>query len=91
MYKNGYFNEALIQTLRKYNEIMEIMLPSLGDARKSTYSPFLPISKCSGRVLQVPTLEVDLKSHSIVYQDLDGKKVKTPVNDGNVKLQWKAD
>ena len=90
-YKKGDFNEALIQTLRKYDQIMEIMLPSLGDARRSTYSPFLPISQCSGKVLQVPTLEVDLKSHSIVYQDLDGKKVKTPVTDGNVKLQWKAD
>ena len=90
-YQNGDFNEALIQVLKRYNEIMEIMLPSLGEIRKATYSPFLPVSKCSGKVLQVPTLEIDLKSNSIVYQDIDGLKVKTPVTDGNVKLQWKAD
>ena len=90
-YTKGLFNEALVRVLEKYDEIMGIMLPSLGPERKSTYSPFLPISKKSGRVLQVPTLEIDLKNYSIVYLDTDGQKVKTPVTDGNVKLQWKAD
>ena len=90
-YSEGTFNEALVQVLAKYDEVMEIMLPSLGAERKLTYSPFLPISKRSGKVLQVPTLEIDTKTYSIVYEDVDGKKVKTPVTDGNVKLQWKAD
>tara|TARA_B100001057_G_scaffold269397_1_gene269557 strand:- start:88 stop:1653 length:1566 start_codon:yes stop_codon:yes gene_type:complete len=90
-YSEGIFNEALVQVLAKYDEIMEVMLPSLGAERKLTYSPFLPISRESGKVLQVPTLEIDAKTHSIVYEDVDGKKVKTPVTDGNVKLQWKAD
>ena len=90
-YSEGIFNEALIQVLAKYDEIMEIMLPSLGAERRLTYSPFLPISEKSGKVLQVPTIEIDTKTHSIVYEDVDGKKVKTPVTDGNVKLQWKAD
>ena len=90
-YSSGVFNEALVQILAKYDEIMEIILPSLGSERKLTYSPFLPISSKSGKVLQVPTLEIDTVTHSIVYEDVDGKKVKTPVTDGNVKLQWKAD
>ena len=90
-YSSGVFNEALVQVLANYNEIMEIILPSLGSERKLTYSPFLPISKKCGRVLQVPTLEIDTKNHSIVYEDVDGEKVKTPITDGNVKLQWKAD
>ena len=90
-YSDGTFNEALVQVLAKYDDIMELMLPSLGAERKLTYSPFLPISKKSGRVLQVPTLEIDVKTNSIVYEDVDGKKVKTPVTDGNIKLQWKAD
>ena len=90
-YTTGIFNEALVQVLAKYNDIMEIILPSLGPERKSTYSPFLPISRKSGKVLQVPTLEIDTTTHSIVYKDVDGEKVKTSVTDGNVKLQWKAD
>ncbi len=90
-YSEGLFNDALVQVLAKYDDIMEIMLPSLGAERKLTYSPFLPISKKSGKVLQVPTLEIDTKTHSIVFEDIDGEKVKTPVTDGNVKLQWKAD
>ena len=90
-YTTGVFNEALVQVLAKYNDIMEIILPSLGPERKSTYSPFLPISRKSGKVLQVPTLEIDTTTHSIVYKDVDGEKVKTSITDGNVKLQWKAD
>ena len=90
-YTTGVFNEALVQVLAKYNDIMEIILPSLGPERKLTYSPFLPISRKSGKVLQVPTLEIDTSTHSIVYKDVDGEKVKTSVTDGNVKLQWKAD
>ena len=75
-YSEGTFNEALVQVLAKYDDIMEIMLPSLGAERKLTYSPFLPISKKSGKVLQVPTLEIDTKTNSIVYEDVDGKKLK---------------
>tara|TARA_B100002051_G_scaffold261494_1_gene283075 strand:- start:1247 stop:2803 length:1557 start_codon:yes stop_codon:yes gene_type:complete len=90
-YTSGIFNEALVQVLEKYSEIMEIVLPTLGPERKSTYSPFLPISKVSGKVLQVPTIEIDTKTQSIVYEDVDGEKVKTPITNGNVKLQWKAD
>ena len=39
-YTTGVFNEALVQVLAKYNDIMEIILPSLGPERKLTYSPF---------------------------------------------------
>src|SRR4028118_2269520 len=67
------------------------MLPTLGPDRRATYSPFLPISPSTGRVLQVPTLERDPVRGTIVFQDEDGSRVETPVTGGRVKLQWKPD
>jgi hypothetical protein len=53
---------------------MAIMLPTLGEDRRATYSPFLPISPKTGRVLQVPTLARDLGRGTIMFQDEDGEE-----------------
>jgi len=68
-----------------------VMLPTLGPDRRATYSPFLPISPSTGRVLQVATLERHPERGTIVFQDEDGTRVETPVTGGRVKLQWKPD
>lgn len=92
LYKSGKFNETLHKILAKYDEIMDIMLPSLREERQKTYSPFLPICKRTGKVLQVSIEEIRLESDTIVYRDPEtGELVETSVLDGNCKLQWKAD
>ncbi len=90
-YTSGKFDATLIRVLERYDAVMEIMLPSLGDERKESYSPILPISPKTGRVLYVPLLERDAKTGEIVFEDEDGEKVKMPVTGGRAKLQWKAD
>ena len=90
-YKSGRFDEALLQVLRCYDEVMAIMLPTLGEERRATYSPFLPISPKSGHVLQVPILEHDAQAGTVVFEDEDGTKTELPVTGGNCKLQWKPD
>ncbi len=93
-YREGRFDELLLSVLDRFDEIMAIMLPSLGgvsEGRKETYSPFLPISPKTGRVLQVPTLERNPSRGTIVYREPDGEKIETPVTGGRVKLQWKPD
>ena len=90
-YKSGKFDEALLIILDRYDKIMEIMLPSLGDERKKTYSPFLPISPKTGQVLQTEIIELNTKKGSIIYVEPDGEKIEIPVTGGNVKLQWKPD
>ncbi|MBU6372230.1 MAG: lysine--tRNA ligase [Alphaproteobacteria bacterium] len=90
-YKSGRFDEALLKMLDRYDRIMAIMLPTLGEDRRATYSPFLPISPKTGRVLQVPTLARDLGRGTIIFQDEDGEKIELPVTGGNVKIQWKPD
>jgi lysyl-tRNA synthetase class 1 len=71
---------------------MAIMLPSLGEERQQSYSPFLPVSPRTGIVLQVPVLETKTDAGTIVYRDPDTNAlVETPVTGGKVKCQWKAD
>jgi lysyl-tRNA synthetase, class I len=91
-YKSGAMDATLLRMLEVYDKVMEIILPTLGAERQATYSPFLPVSPTSGKVLQVPMIERDAKRGTIVYLDPDsGKKVETLVTGGAVKCQWKAD
>ncbi|WP_375261815.1 lysine--tRNA ligase [Palleronia sp.] len=90
-YASGRFDAALQRALEQFDEIMAIMLPTLGPDRRATYSPFLPVSPKTGHVLQVPTLERNVEKGTIVYEEPDGERVEVPVTGGNVKLQWKPD
>ena len=90
MYKNGIFNEELINVLKNYKNIMNIIIPTLGPERKKTYSPFLPICPDTGKVLEIPIIEIDDKTNEVVF-DNSGKKLKTKITDGLCKLQWKVD
>jgi lysyl-tRNA synthetase class 1 len=89
-YRSGRFDNALLKVLEHYEEVRDIVLPTLGPERRATYSPFLPISPRSGVVLQTPALEWNKKSGTIVFED-DGQKLELPVTGGHVKCQWKAD
>ncbi len=91
-YKSGVFNEMLLSVLKNYDEIMAIMLPTLGDERQKTYSPFLPICKRTGKVLQVPIVSKNLVNSTISYlDDKTNEIVETSVINGHCKLQWKPD
>ena len=89
-YKKGFFNEALLLVLEKYEKIMEIVLPTLGKERQKTYSPFLPLCPETGVVLEVPVVEIDKKKGKIIYKN-NNKKIETEVINGKCKLQWKVD
>ena len=90
-YKDGFFNDHLERVIEKYDEIMEVMLPTLGPERRATYSPFMPICEETGRVLQVPITSIDKENKTITYTNASGKEVCTKVTDGKCKLQWKPD
>ena len=90
-YTSGRFDEMLLTALERFDKIMAIMLPTLGAERQATYSPFLPVSPKTGKVLQVPTLERNVAAGTIVYEEPDGERVEIRVTGGNVKMQWKPD
>jgi lysyl-tRNA synthetase class 1 len=82
---------VLLTILERFDAVQAVMLPTLGPDRRATYSPFLPISPTSGRVLYVPTLERHLDRGTIVFEDEDGSLVEAPVTGGYVKLNWRPD
>jgi len=90
-YRSGVFDDTLLTALERFDAIQAVMLPTLGPERRATYSPFLPISPKTGRVLQVPTLERHVGRGTIVFADEDGALTEVPVTGGAVKLQWKPD
>ncbi|MFN3521557.1 MAG: lysine--tRNA ligase [Phenylobacterium sp.] len=90
-YTSGRFDEVLLRVLERFDAIQAIMLPTLGEERRATYSPFLPISPKTGRVLQAPTLERRIDAGTIVFPDEDGTLTEVPVTRGHVKLQWRPD
>jgi lysyl-tRNA synthetase class 1 len=90
-YRAGRFNDALLKVLQHHGEIVNIVAPTLGEERRKTYSPFLPICPETNEVLQVPVVATNAAAGTLTYQRADGTKVETEVTNGRCKLQWKAD
>ncbi len=90
-YRSGQFDDVLRLAVERYDDIMKIMLKSLREERRQTYSIFLPIHPETGRVLYVPMKEVNATEGTITFDDVDGREWTLPVTGGNVKLQWKPD
>lgn len=90
-YQSGAFDDTLKLILSRYDKIMDIMLPTLGQERQATYSPILPISPKSGHVLQVPVEVLDADSGIVRFTDSDGEMIEHNILSGGAKLQWKVD
>ena len=90
-YKSGEFDATLLILLERYKQVMEVMLPTLGEERQQTYSPFLPVSPRSGKVLLAKVFETNVSKGTIVYEEEDGTREEVPVTGGHCKLQWKPD
>ncbi|WP_299566776.1 lysine--tRNA ligase [uncultured Sulfitobacter sp.] len=90
-YGDGRFDEILLRAAEKYDEIMEVMLKSLREERRQTYSIFLPIHPETRRVMYVPMKEVNAEKGTITFDTPEGEEMTLPVTGGHVKLQWKPD
>jgi len=90
LYKSGQFNDTLVLVLNKYQEIIDIVIPTLGKERQKTYSPFLPLCPKTGKVLEIPVVEIFKDKNKIIF-DNKGEKIEASILDGNCKLQWKVD
>jgi lysyl-tRNA synthetase class 1 len=90
-YTSGRFDDVLRKVLRAFDAIMGVMLPTLREDRRKTYSPVLPISPATGRVLQVPVEVIDAEAGLIAFDDEDGSRVQQSAFGGAAKLQWKVD
>jgi lysyl-tRNA synthetase class 1 len=90
-YRSGQFDVILRRAAERYDEVMAVMLKSLREERRQTYSIFLPIHPETGRVLYVPMKHVDGVAGTVTFDDEQGREWTLPVTGGHVKLQWKPD
>lgn len=90
-YASGEFDEGLLKMLANHDKIVKIVSSILGEERSATYSPFMPISPKTGKVLQVPILETNVEKGTITFEDEDGTRTELPVTGGQVKAQWRPD
>ena len=91
-YKSGTFDSLLMEILERHDEIARLVGATLGEERRRTYSPFLPICKKTGRVLEAEVLEASPEKGAILYKDPEtGKEESASVKGGACKLQWKVD
>jgi lysyl-tRNA synthetase class 1 len=89
-YNAGGFDDALRNVLRHWDEIMAVMLPTLREERRRTYSPVLPVSPRTRQVLQVPVEVVDPEAGLVRFED-HGEQIEHCILGGHAKLQWKVD
>jgi len=89
-YASGRFDATLKLVLERWDAIMEVMLPTLGEERRKTYSPVLPVSPKSGIVLQVPVEVLDVEAGIVAFED-EGERIEQSILGGHAKLQWKVD
>ena len=89
-YTSGRFDDVIRQVLRNWDAILDVMLPTLREERRKTYSPVLPISPATGIVLQVPVEVVDADAGIIAFHD-EGRRIEQSALGGKAKLQWKVD
>ncbi len=90
-YKNGVFDQALLEVVTHYEQVQAIMLPTLGEERRETYSPFMPICPDTREVLQTKIVATNAQKGTITYLNKQGEEVETEVTGGKCKLQWKPD
>jgi lysyl-tRNA synthetase class 1 len=90
-YAEGRFDAALKRILESFDEIIAVILPTLGSERRETYAPLLPIHPKTGVVMQVHIDRVDADAGTVFWRDDDGHGYETSVYGGQAKCQWKAD
>ncbi len=92
MYRSGKFDSALLDILKHYEAVTNTILPTLGEERQKSYSPFLPVCPRTHKVLQVAITAIDADAGTVSYQDPETSElVEVGVTGGQCKLQWKAD
>ena len=75
----------------RFDEIQAVMLPTLGEERRATYSP-LPADQPQDRPGAAgPDPGAQPGKGTIVFRDEDGTLTEIPVTGGRVKMQWKPD
>ncbi len=93
MYRNDLSFQGALRVFHEHHDmIRDIIVPTLGEERAATYSPFLPIDPETGQVHQAKVIGHDLAGETLTYLHPEtGEEITTSILNGACKLQWKAD
>src|SRR3546814_13210288 len=88
-YRAGRFDDALKSVLTHYEAIMGVMLPTLREDRRKTYSPILPVCPRPVLVLQVPLTEWNADAGPVsYYYPVDLQYVTVSILSFSATLPW---
>lgn len=90
-YKQGKYNTHLKIVAEKYQDFLNIMLPTLGQERQATYSPFLPVDPDTNEMLTTGVIKINPDKCTITYKSKNGEIKESSFLNGGAKLQWKCD
>lgn len=98
-YKAGIFDEGLIKLLNHYERVRSIFIPTIGEEKRSHWSPFFVICENCGRIYSTQVTGIDQDSDSVYYECTKsgtefpscGYKGMTEVTGGRTKVGWKID
>ena len=77
---SGRFDDVIRSVLTNWDGVMGVMLPTLREERRQTYSPVLPVSPTTGRVLQVLDPGVNLFYFLFDLVAFDARRFKLRVD-----------
>lgn len=92
-YQSGKFDGLLRSVWDKYDDVIAAVLPTLGENRRQTYSPFMPI--LNGVVIHDGVRKSPALDYWIEFE-ADGpngpdEHYGSTITGGHAKLQWKVD
>lgn len=96
-YSFGKFNNMLDRVFDSNQAILDIILPTLGEDRRQTYSPFMPVFHDSvslnktPHVNQVPVVLSTENGKRFLEFNLGSTPCVVDIHNGRTKLQWKVD
>jgi lysyl-tRNA synthetase class 1 len=98
-YRGGVFNDGLLQILRNYDEVRNVIVPTLREQNREAWSPFFPICEECGKVYTTRVTDIHPEDGEISYSCDQGfrniepcdHEGRMPVTDGHVKVGWKVD
>ncbi len=102
-YRSGVFNRGLHLVLDHYDEIRDLILPTLQEENRESWSPLIPACQSCGRVYTTVVTGFDPEGDTVAYKCTGsfgrgedkargcGREGEVSVKEGSVKAGWKID
>jgi len=91
MYEEGFYTDSITTSLKKKNEIKEILEKISGREIPTDWSPFNPLCKKCGKIDEAKIIEEDLKNTKVKYKCTCGNTDWADYSKGEGKLSWRID